>query len=455
MNPQILESITAAVGNTPLIRLRRVVAGLKSRVLAKLEYLNPGGSSNDRTAVRIIEGAEQSGKLKPGGTIVEATSGNTGGGLAMAAAVKGYRVILTVPDKIGQEKIRMLKAYGADVIVCPAAVSPDSPESYYAVAQRLARETPSAFLANHFASPDSPQVHYDTTGPEIWQQTEGKITALVCGIGSGGTISGIARFLKEQNAAIKVIGVDAAGSVVKAYFDTGTAAAGNPFLLEGIGSERVPECWWREHLDEIVQVDDRESFQMARRLAREEGILAGGSSGSAAVAAVRVAKELDPKDVVVTVFPDTGLYYLSKFYSDEWMKENRFLDIGKASVHDLLESKGSELPGLVTIAPGATVREALALMEKHNISQVPVLDEGKSVGSLEESALMARVLESAELLEQSVRPVMEASFPVVHADDTLEHAKYLLARRYPAILVQDHDQLVGLITKYDLISFIA
>jgi len=455
MEARVFNTIAEALGHTPLVKLNRVTAGIKCKVFAKLEHLNPGGSSNDRTALRIIEEAKHSGQLKPGGTIVEATSGNAGAGLAMLAAAKGYRTILTVPDKTSQEKIRMLKAYGAEVIVCPTSVPPDSPESYHSVARAIVQETPSAIFANHYANPQNPEAHYHTTGPEIWEQTAGKITALVCGIGTGGTISGTARFLKEKKPDLKVIGVDPVGSVLHDYFYSQKLGPGAPYMLEGIGEDMIPETLNLQVIDDILTVDDKESFLMARRLAREEGLLVGGSCGSATVATLRIARELPADHLVVTIFPDTGMYYLSKFYSDEWMKENRFLDIEKASVQNLLDSKGSELPSLISVSSGATIHQALELMEKNNISQLAVIDNDQSVGSLDESTLMGRVLEDASLLESPVRGVMEASFPIVHHDDTLEHAKYLLARRYPAILVQEHGKFTGIITKYDLINFMA
>ncbi|MGH7597443.1 MAG: cystathionine beta-synthase [bacterium] len=455
MQRKVFRNISEAIGQTPMIRLNRVTAGIKAAVYAKVEYFNPGGSIKDRIAIAMVDDAEKTGRLKPGGTIVEATSGNTGAGLALAAAIKGYRAIFTIPDKMSQEKVRMLKAYGAEVIICPTAVPHDSPESYHGVADKLVKETPNAILANQYFNPQNPDAHYRTTGPEIWEQTDGKIDYFVCGVGTGGTISGTAKYLKEKNPAIKVIGADPAGSALKEHYYTRQLIHGQPYKVEGIGQEIIPGTLHWEYVDEVHTISDKESFLMARRLAREEGLLVGGSSGTAAVVALKVARELPADKTLVVILPDTGKYYLSKFYNDEWMKENRFLDIERALVHNLLSAKQKGLPALVSVPPAATVREALQVMEANNISQVPVIEEGRAVGSIEESTLMGRVLEDAGVLAKQVRTVMEQSYPIVHYDDTLEHTKYLLARRYPAILVQEHGQLVGIVTKSDLIAFIA
>lgn len=455
MKGRVYSNIAEAVGQTPLVKLNKVAAGIKAAVYAKIEYVNPGGSIKDRIAIVMIEAAEKEGKLKPGGTIVEATSGNTGAGLAMIAAMKGYRTIFTMPDKMSHEKVRMLKAYGAEVVICPTAVPPDSPENYHKVAEKLAHETPNAIMADQYFNPKNPEAHYLTTGPEIWEQTEGKIDYLVCGIGTGGTISGTAKYLKEQKPQIKVIGADPQGSILREYYYTKSFIQGQPYKVEGIGQDSIPGTLDFSYVDEIHTIGDKESFAMARRLAREEGMLVGGSCGSAVAVAVKVARDLPAGKLMVVILPDTGKYYLSKFYSDEWMKENRFLDIENALVKDLLASKSNVLPKLVSVPPTATVREALALMEHHNVSQLPVIEDVHSLGSIEESMLMGRVLEDTQVLELAVRQVMEPSFPEVHFDDTVEHTKYLLARRYPAILVREHGQYIGIITKADLIDFIA
>lgn len=455
MGTKILNNILETIGQTPLIRLNRLSEGIEATVLAKVEIFNPGGSVKDRIALRIVEAAEKEGKLRPGGTIVEATSGNTGAGLAVAAAVKGYKAVFTMPDKMSQEKIRLLKAFGADVIVCPTAVPPESPQSYYEVAKKIARETEGALLANQYFNPENPKAHYLTTGPEIWEQTDGRIDCFVAGIGTGGTITGVGRFLKEKNPEIKIIGADPAGSILREYFYTKKIGTAQPYKVEGIGEDILPGTLDFSVIDEIYTVNDKDSFNTARRLAREEGILIGGSGGTAAYVALEVARKLPKDSVLVVLLPDSGDRYLSKFYSDEWMKENRFFDIERVRLHQVVDAKSPEMPRLISVASTDPVRKALELMEHYHISQLPVIDQGRSVGSLEESSLMARILEDGSLIDATVEAVMDESFPIIDAGEPIDHAKTLLAHNQPAVLVQELGQLIGIITKSDLLEFIA
>ena len=455
MIKKIYGNILETVGNTPLVELHRIAKGIQATVYAKVEFFNPGGSVKDRIALAMIEAAEKEGRIKPGGTIVEATSGNTGAGLALVAAIKGYKTIFTMPDKMSQEKVRMLKAYGAEVIICPTAVPHDSPESYHSVAEKMVRETPNSILANQYFNPENPESHYRTTGPEIWDQTDGKIDCFVCGVGTGGTISGAAKFLKEKNPKIRVVGADPVGSALREYFYTRKVIAGHPYKVEGIGQEIIPGTVYWDYIDEMHSVSDKESFLAARRLAREEGMLVGGSAGSAMFVALKVAKELPAGKTLVVILADTGKYYLSKFYSDEWMKENRFLDIEKVSLERVLEVKSNGIPTIISVEPTSTVREALDMMKKYNISQMPVLQGNKSVGSIEEGEVMAKVLENNDLLKGPVKQVMNKSFPVVSFTETIENAKTHLTRHNPAVLIEKSGSIVGIITKSDLLDFIA
>jgi cystathionine beta-synthase len=454
MIKKIYDNILETVGDTPLVKLNRITKGIQATVLAKVEFFNPGGSVKDRIALAMIEAAENEGRLKPGGTIVEATSGNTGAGLALVAAIKGYKTVFTMPDKMSQEKVRMLKAYGAEVIICPTAVPHDSPESYHSVAEKMVRETPNSILANQYFNPQNPESHYRTTGPEIWDQTDGKIDCLVSGVGTGGTISGAARFLKEKNPKIRIVGADPVGSALREYYYTRKVIHGHPYKVEGIGQEIIPGTVWWDYIDEMHSVSDKESFLASRRLAREEGMLVGGSAGSAMFVALKVAKELPAGKVMVVILPDTGKYYLSKFYSDEWMKENRFVDIEKVSLERVLDVKSNGIPTVISVEPTATVREALEMMKKYNISQMPVLLNGKSVGSVEEGEVMTKVIENSELLKGAVKQVMNKSFPVVSSTETIENAKTHLTRHNPAVLIEKSGSIVGLITKSDLLDFI-
>jgi cystathionine beta-synthase len=443
------ESALEAVGRTPLVRLRRVTDGAPCIVLAKVESFNPGGSVKDRPAVRMLLDAEQRGLLKPGATIVEATSGNTGVGLAMAAAIRGYRCILVMPDKMSKEKIDLLRAYGAEVVVTPTNVAPDSPESYYGVASRLVAEISGAFMPNQWHNHANPDAHYATTGPEIWEATNGAITHFVSGVGTGGTISGTARYLKERNPKIHVVGADPEGSIYSG--DTPKS-----YAVEGIGMSYLPETVDMKVIDEMVRVSDRESFLMARRIAREEGLLAGGSSGTAAVAAVKLALTLPKDAVLVVVFPDSGRGYMSKIFNDEWMIANGFISEGrrKATVGDVLRSK-QPLPPLLWVRDDDVVKNALDLLRKYEISQLPVMRGDEIVGSVNDVAIMRAVFDQADLLHEPVRDVMGRPFPALEVSTDIDSAYKLLTLANSAILVTEASRPVGVVTRQDIISFLS
>jgi cystathionine beta-synthase len=449
---EVLDSFLDAVGDTPLVRLHKVARGVEPTVLAKLEMLNPGGSVKDRIGLRMIEVAEREGTLTPGGTIVEPTSGNTGHGLAIAAAIRGYRCIFVMPDKMSQEKISLLRAYGAEVVVCPTAVPPESPESYYRVADRLTEEIPGAFQPNQYFNQENPAAHYETTGPEIWRQTSGEVDVLVSGVGTGGTITGVARYLKERKPDLLVVGADPEGSIYSGDV--------HPYLTEGIGEDFWPTTFDPSLVDRYVRVSDRDAFRMARRITREEGILVGSSSGTAVVAALEVASGLREGTTVVVLLPDTGRNYLSKVYSDSWLIQYGLLERPEVvRVEEVLSSKHGEVPPLVTVNAHEKVRQAIDVLQRFSISQAPVVrgsseEVAQFVGSIRENALLDRIFRDPDALQADVAEVMgppigmvEFDAPIDLAFETLQHG--------PAVLVVKAGQVLGVLTRSDLLEFLA
>jgi cystathionine beta-synthase len=452
---QYHENILTTIGHTPLVRLGRLARDCPAPVLAKLEFFNPGGSVKDRIGLAMVEAAERAGQLKSGGTIVECTSGNTGLGLAMVAAVRGYRAVFCMPDKVSSEKVSLLKAFGAEVLLSPTAVAPDSPDSYYSVAKRIAAERPGAFLTDQYHNPANPEAHYHSTGPELWEQTAGKITHFIAGMGTGGTISGVAKYLKERNPKVRVIGADPVGSILKAYKETGRLTEAHTYKIEGVGEDFIPTATDFNLIDEVRSCNDRNGLNMARRLAREEAIFVGGSSGMAAWVAIEVARELTPEHLVVVLLPDTGERYLSKVHNDAWMRDNHLFDPAVTRVGDVLFSKSGAVRGLLSVQVGEPVRRALALVEHHDITQVPVFKNGEPVGTLYDHDLLKRVLENSSALDQPVESLMAAPLPVVESDQPVESVTRLMAARNPAVLVRDHGELTGILTRYDMLQFIA
>jgi cystathionine beta-synthase len=452
----VAESILDLVGRTPLLPLRRVAAGVPYRVLAKLEFLNPGGSVKDRIGPEMIDAAERSGSLKPGGTIVEATSGNTGVGLALVAAVRGYRTVFVIPDKMSSEKIRLLRAYGARVVVTPAGVPPDHPMSHYSVARRLAAEIPGACYPNQYENDGNPEAHYKTTAPEIDEAVGDPLGAVVGTVGTGGTMSGIGRYFKEHRPSVRIVAVDPKGSVLGPYFRTRTLVPAVPYLVEGIGEDKLPRSLRFNDLDEFVETDDAESFAMARRLAREEGLFVGGSSGAAVAGALKWlgARPLPEGSTVVVILPDSGDRYLSKFYSDDWMREKGLAESGVVA-RDLLTRK-TGTPALVAAQTTTTAREALADLRRHGISQMPVLEGPENVGSVQEEEILRRSLEDATVLDRTVRGVLGPPFPEVPADapwsellDRLRQERAVLVRERPG------GPPLGVLTRHDLVGVLS
>ena len=452
---QVYDSLVDLVGNTPLVRLGRLARGLRPTVVAKVEYFNPGGSVKDRIGLAMVQAAEESGELKPGGTIVEPTSGNTGVGLAIVAAQRGYRCVFVMPDKMSQEKISVLRAFGAEVVVCPTAVAPEHPDSYYSVAKRLAEEIPGGWSPNQYANPNNPLAHYRSTGPEIWEQTDGRVTHFVTGVGTGGTISGTARYLKERNPDIVIVGADPEGSVY-------SGGSGRPYLVEGVGEDFWPQTYDPSMVDRIVAVSDRDAFIMTRRLAREEGLLVGGSCGLAVAAALRVAGELTEDDLVVVLLPDSGRGYISKIFNDDWMADYGFLtpDESQPTVAEVLARKGAQMPELVHVHPDETVATAIAILREYGVSQMPVVKEeppvmaAEVVGSVVERELLDAVFRDRAALDSSLADHMSRPLPMIGSGEPVAAAMGALEKADAAVVLVD-GKPAGILTRQDLLGFLA
>ncbi|MEW6074859.1 MAG: cystathionine beta-synthase [Candidatus Omnitrophota bacterium] len=443
-----LNTILDAIGKTPLIRLNAITKNVRSRIYVKAEFLNPGGSVKDRIGLKMIEAAEREGKLKPGGTIIEATAGNTGVGLALVAAVKGYRCIFVMPDKMSQEKVNLLKAYGAEVVITPTAVAPDSPESYNGVADRLAEEIPNAFRPNQFENQNNPLAHYLTTGPEIWEDSRGEVEVFVAGMGTGGTISGTAKYLKEKNPDITIVGADPQGSIL-----SGDSPCS--YKVEGIGEDFIPKTFNRQIVDEMVRVNDKESFNVARRLAREEGLLVGGSAGTAVAAALKYAKRLEEAKYIVVLLPDTGRNYINKVFSDRWMQENGFWEgkqLRTVVIKEVLAGKKS-LPSLISVSRQDKLIRAASLIQEFNISQLPVINNNDVVGSLNEASLMQLLHDGVEFDKQDIATVMGKPLPSLDENTDISEAYRVLLSGATGIVVMHDGVPAGLLTRTDLVSY--
>ncbi len=451
-------SILEVFGHTPLIRLNRTARGSKGQVYAKCDYLNPGGSVKDRIATEMIERAEREGQLKPGGTIVEGTSGNTGMGLALVAVVKGYKVVFTMTDKQSKEKADLLKALGAEVIICPTAVPPDDPRSYHSVVDKLAHEIPNAYHPNQYQHPANPAAHYRATGPEIWEDSEGRITHFVCGMGTGGTITGVGRYLKEKKPGVKIIGADPVGSILYDFFHHGTVSKAETYKVEGIGEDFFPTTLDFSVIDDVIRVTDKESFLWARRLARMEAIFAGGSSGSVMAATARILPTLTEKDFVVVFIADSGMRYLSKIYNNEWMRDNRYFESSvRLTAGEIVQAKASmgQPRELVTVAPSDSLAVALERMQEHDFSQLPVFENGAPAGALYEDAILNLALEGKDLKKLVVREVMGGPFPIVSSSASVDQITSCITRDCPAVFVDLGNSHFEILTKYDLLHAIA